>query len=532
MTQNNTQSMLSTLHRDYKFTSSDSFLHQSSICFDLSVVQIFNSLTAGGTVCVAEAEIRKDPTALVTFMRNANISFSYFTPTQFALLVDQASDMLKHLNKYRVAFFAGERLPVRVAKAFYDLKTPATAYNTWSPSEVVVQTTIHRVEYPNDETSSIPIGYPMANCRHYILDSRKQALPLGQIGEICVGGAQVGAGYLNRPAVNAKSFVENPFATEEDKARGWTKLFRTGDRGRFRPDGQLEFHGRIAGDKQIKLRGYRIDLGEVEHRIYTATMNEQQQPELIDLSVVARETNVDTSGLGDSRQLVAYLVHKEKLTPAQKQTFVTRLHEELGKTLSSYMLPNGYQFLNALPVTIGGKVDRQNLLSGDLELVFPRAEVKGKKNSGTADVDLATLNKVKDLFKVMLKLPTSHELDAIDNFFQLGGQSVLLVRLQARIKKAFKVVPILSDLFKEPTPLGVTQAIVKMMQPSSGSLKDKAETAGSPNDLVDWETEGMLPTERKYTVQYGASRIKGDDIEHVLMTGVSKQSSSLSTKWY
>lgn len=513
--------MLSTLHCDYQFTSSDAFLHQSSICFDLSIVQIFNALTAGSTVCIAEAEIRKDPTALVAFMRDAKISVTYFTPTQFALLMDQASDMLKHLNKYRVAFFAGERLPVRVAKAFYDLKTPATAYNTWSPSEVVVQTTIHRVEYPNEDTTSIPIGHPIANCRHYILDARKQVLPLGQVGEICVGGAQVGAGYLNRPAANSRSFIKNPYATEEDKARGWTKLFRTGDKGRFRPDGQLEFHGRIAGDKQIKLRGYRIDLGEVEHKIYTATFNERQQPELIDLSVVARETAVDTSGLGDSRQLVAYLVHKEKLTPAQRQTFVTQLHEELGKGLSSYMLPNGYQFLEALPVTIGGKVDRQNLLTRDLELVFPGAEVKGETTTNTDSVDIATLNKVKDLFKAVLKLPASRELDASDNFFQLGGQSVLLVRLQARIKKAFKVSPILAELFKEPTPLGVTEAIIKRKQPDSGTLKGKNNGGSSPKDVVDWETEGMLPTERKYTVQYGAGRIKGDDIRGAFMTGVS-----------
>ncbi|KAF8466151.1 polyketide synthase [Kalaharituber pfeilii] len=520
LTQNNTQSMLSTLHRDYKFSSSDAFLHQSSICFDLSIVQIFNALTAGATVCVAEAEIRKDPSALVAFMKDSGVSFTYFTPTQFALLVDQAADSLKHLHKYRVAFFAGERLPVRVAKAFYDLKTPATAYNTWSPSEVVVQTTIHRVEYPNDDTTSIPIGYPLANCRHYILDSKRQVLPLGQIGEICVGGAQVGVGYLNRPAANAKSFIESEYATEDDKARGWTRIFRTGDRGRFRPDGQLEFHGRIAGDKQIKLRGYRIDLGEVEHRIYTNTCDEKNQPELIDLSVVARETAVDTSGIGDSRQLVAYLVHKEKLTQQKKQAFVTRLHEELGKILSSYMLPNGYQFLNALPVTIGGKVDRQNLLTRELDLIFPGAETKSEKQeANTSAVDPEILSKIKDLFKAVLKLPASRELDATDNFFQLGGQSVLLVRLQARIKKAFKVAPLLSDLFKEPTPLGATEAVVKMMQPASGSLKAKSASNGV-NDIVDWQTEGMLPTERKYTVQYGAARIKGDDIETVFMTGI------------
>ena len=516
--------MLSTLHRDYNFSSSDRFLHQSSICFDLSVVQIFNALTSGGTVCIAEAEIRKDPTALVDFMRNAGISFTYFTPTQFALLLDQAQDTLKTLNKYRVAFFAGERLPVRVAKAFYDLGTPATAYNTWSPSEVVVQTTIHKVEYPEEGATSIPIGFPMANCRHYILDSKRQALPLGQIGEICVGGAQVGAGYLNRPAANAVAFIDNAYATEDDVNRGWTKLFRTGDRGRFRLDGQLEFHGRIAGDKQIKLRGYRIDLGEVEHKIYTNAVK-YGEPELIDLSVVARETAVDTSGLGDTRQLVAFLVHKEKLTKDREQELVTRLHEGLGKHLSSYMLPNGYQFLAALPVTIGGKVDRMNLLSKDLELMFPGTEKKATDGKAAqvdaGEVCTETLNKVQDLFKAVLKLPAARKVEPLDNFFQLGGQSVLLVRLQARIKKTFKATPILSDLFKDPTPMGVAEAIARIMVPG-GAAGGKAKRAvAQAAEHVDWAREAALPVERKYTVQYGSRKIKGNDITQVFMTGVS-----------
>lgn len=373
--------MLSTLHHDYKFGAHDRFLHHSSICFDLSIVQIFSALTAGATICIASVAMRKYPPLLASFMQQSSITITYFAPSQFALLLEYAKGSLKNCHEYRIAFFAGERLPVRVAKAFYDLQTPATLYNTWSPSELVVQTTIHKATYPDGDSISIPIGYPLANCRHYIIDPRLNPLPSGMIGEICVGGAQVGAGYLNKPDATAKSFVDNPFCGPEDQSRGWTRLFRTGDRGRFRPDGQLEFHGQIAGDKQVKLRGYRLDLAEVEQRLYLESATAKGNA-IVDISVVARTINTKATDVGinpteeastltDDRQLVAFIVPRDHLDVRQKQAFVTSLHKKTGIHLNDYMLPNGYQFLDNLPVTIGGKVDRQNLLSRDLNLVLP-----------------------------------------------------------------------------------------------------------------------------------------------------------------
>ena len=279
--------MLSTLHHDYEFLAKDRFLHHSSICFDLSVVQIFSALTAGATVYVASAETRKDPAALAKFMAQASITVTYFTPTQYALLLEHAQSSLRRCVNYRIAFFAGETLPLRLAKAFYGLGTAATLYNTWSPSELVVQTTIEKVQPSDLGSDSIPIGYPMANARHYILDERCNPVPGGVVGEIAVGGPQVGKGYLNRPDANAKSFVMDPFCPEEDRCRGWTKMFRTGDRGRFRQDGRLEFHGRVAGDKQIKLRGFRINLTEIENRLFVEAKKDRS-PGLIDVSLVAR----------------------------------------------------------------------------------------------------------------------------------------------------------------------------------------------------------------------------------------------------
>lgn len=517
--------MLSTLQRDYDFGSEDRFLFSNSICFDLSIVQIFSALTAGATVCVACAGIRKDPVQLARFMQQVGITFTYFTPTQFALLLDRASDLLRNCSRYRIAFFAGERLPVRMAKAFYDLNTSATAYNTWSPSELVVQTTIHKVDYPDAKCVSIPIGFPLANCRHYIVDSRRQPLPAGLVGEICVGGAQVGTGYLNRPQANAKSFLEDPYCSPEDRARNWTRMFRTGDKGRFRPDGQLEFYGRIAGDKQIKLRGFRIDLGEVENEIHLKAASEDG-PKLVDLSVVARATNNESPDFTDDRQLIAFLVPQQSLNLVQKREFVTRLHKNLKQQLNSYMLPNGYQFLNNLPVTIGGKVDRQNLLHRELDLVYPAmgstAGSDSKNSSLVRDADANTLKAIIQLFKEVLKLPQSREVEASDNFFELGGQSIVVLRLQAKLKRAFKTTVPLSELFKSPTPMGVFHALSNKLQEVG------LEGAKIEDSKVRWADEIKLPNESRYMVKNGTWKQSGSDISDILLVGVSLPCPSLS----
>ncbi|KAG8528377.1 putative Hybrid PKS-NRPS biosynthetic cluster [Bacidia gigantensis] len=472
----NTQQMLSTLHHDFNFTPGLKFLQQSSICFDLSIVQIFSPLTSGGTICVAKPELRKDPERLAAYMQSAQIGCTYFTPTQFALLLETGSDHLRQCSSYTTAFFAGETLPVRLAKAFYDLSTPASAYNTWSPSELVVQTTIGKVAYPDASTISIPIGYPLANCRHYVLDANMKPLPACITGELCVGGAQVGAGYLNRPDVTANAFISDPFRSEQDTKAGWNTFFRTGDRGRFRSDGQLEFHGRIAGSTQIKLRGFRIDLGEIEHRIHLEFASTRGR-KLVDLAVVAvpqkQSSSAPESGeessLTDDRQLVAFLVCSQLLSTLDKQELITSIHERLSHHLNYYMLPSAYQFLTSLPVTIGGKVDRKQFLTMDIAPFYPGGGstapfsstpiTSSSLSSTNPDGEDDVLQKVIKLFKETLKLPEDHEVKPTDNFFELGGQSILLLRAHSKLKKVFKIAPPLKELFTAATPLDMARKV-------------------------------------------------------------------------
>lgn len=509
--------MLATMNRDYSFTRYDRFLQQSSLCFDLSIVQIFSALTCGATVCCATSDIRKDPSALAAFMQQENVTVTYFTPTHFSLLMDVAAKNLTHCRDYRISYFAGERLPARVVERFYGLNIPATIYNTWSPSELVVQTAIAKITKDQSQQLTIPIGHPMANCRHYILDQWMQPLPEGFIGEICVGGGQVGAGYLNRPEVNAMSFVQDPFCSPEDRERGWKRLFRTGDKGKFLPDGQLEFHGRIAGDKQVKLRGLRIDLGEVEHSIYkeAATI---KFPSLKDVYIVARSDNESSATDIDDRAIVAFLVVTQSLSREDKVQYVTDIHRSLSKYLNSYMLPAGYEFIDQLPLTIGRKVDRQNLLKRSLSLVNPSSTATETSASTEAmeEEQQRILSLVIQAFRETLKLPEDRSCTAYDNFFEIGGQSILFLRLQAKLKRNFKTIPPLAVLFKAPTPLLISRLIYDW---STNLTAAKCRQTQDRISRIDWVKEAFLPDDARYQFTPVKS-ISPKEVKSILVTGL------------
>ncbi|KAH0402854.1 hypothetical protein KCU89_g2726, partial [Aureobasidium melanogenum] len=337
----NAQQMLASLGDHFQFSSSDRFLQQTSLCFDLSVVQIFSALSAGARVCIATADLRKDPYGLAEFMMQSCVSVTYFTPTHFSLLLEHGSGSLRKCHSYRVALFAGEILPIRVVKAFYDMSTPAIIYNAWGPSEPVVQTVIHKVDYPGSGEFNIPIGTPLPNCRDYITDRSLNPLPAALVGEICVGGPQVATGYLNRPEENAKSFVKNPFCSSEDIGKRWTRLFRSGDKSRFLSNGELEYHGRISGDKQVKLRGFRIDMAEIEQVLFQRSSTSDGQG-IVDVVVTARsgEEKSNVSLMTDERQLIAFIVTKKPVRDREQQTeYAALLHRNIKPHLNDYMLP-------------------------------------------------------------------------------------------------------------------------------------------------------------------------------------------------
>ncbi|KAE8212552.1 hypothetical protein CF327_g3816 [Tilletia walkeri] len=525
LSQSNTHAMLSTLQKMYNFDSTDKFLQQSSVSFDLSVVQTFSALCAGACVLVPTLDTRQDPSKLAQFMVRTQPTVTYFTPTHFTMLLDSGED-LSALTKLKVAFFAGERLPARLVQRFYSMNISATLYNTWSPSEVVVQTTIGKIQAQDALSVDLPIGHPISNCTHYICNAQLQPVPIGIEGEICVGGPQVG-GYLNRADLNVVAFPNNPFATDAQLERGWTRLFRTGDKGSFLLDGQLAFRGRIAGDKQVKLRGFRIDLGEVEQLLYTESQKADLDLQIADLSVVAREENAVVDSELDTRQLVAFVVmRRPAVTAVKKRKIAAHLHQLGGQHLNQYMLPSSYHFLDKLPVTIGGKVDRMQLLTLPLLPVRPGQAASAATEPLDASEGSADQRKeVAKLFKSILKLQDNIGPHA--NFFELGGTSreyasmssqngsplltsyyatVLLVRLQARLKRKYKNVPTLGEMVKAPTPSRIA------------SLLSQCGSSIQVDRSISWTDEVSLVEDAKFALARSSGMSAMGDT--VLLTGV------------
>ena len=492
------------------------------MCFDLSIVEIFAALTCGAAACIASARIKDDPEPLGYFMRQVSITVTYFTPTKFVLLLEACQEYLQQCQEYRVAFFAGERLPARVIERFYNLQLRATIYNTWSPSELVVQTTVHKVpRIIANKTTNIPIGFPLANCAHYIVDSNLNPVPIGVVGEICVGGAQVGRGYINKPYGRCEAFISNPFASEDYTRKGWTMLFKTGDRGRFLRNGELEFHGRIAGDKQIKLRGLRMDLGEIEQRIFEAS-NCNGLAGLKDVAVTARSIQnrkTKEESMTDDRQLIAFLVLTTGVTD-MGQNYVNTVHQLLKAHLNRYMLPNGYQILETLPVTIGGKLDTRNLRNRDLDLLFPSKIGVQEADDGRAEVvDRVvdpTLLTITSLFQTLLALGENYQVAPDDNFFALGGQSMLVLRLQAKLKTTFGMKLPLPSLFKDPTPAAIAQ-LVQNKNPDVSAFY--TTTKNVANHQIDWQLETTLPSQNEFLAPQNFTRLTRSDVTTVLITG-------------
>jgi len=304
----------------------------------------------------------------------------------------------------------GEAFPPSVAQDLLNLGGP-TITNMYGPTETTIWSSTHGVL---EAGSSIPIGRPIANTELYILDENRQPVPIGVPGELYIGGDGVVRGYLGRPELTAERFVPDPYGGRED-----ARMYRTGDLVRYRKGGVIEFLGRT--DHQVKIRGHRIELGEIEARVH-------EYEGVLECVVVARE---DTPG---DQRLVAYVVTSETATDDGA------LREHLRKDLPEHMIPSHVVALDMLPLTPNGKVDRNALPLPDavsttsvIEYVAPTGEVEGK---------------IAELWQDTLGL---ERVGMDDNFFDIGGHSLLVVRIHRSLKELLEQPVSLTDLYRFPT---------------------------------------------------------------------------------
>ncbi|HEX5748967.1 MAG TPA: amino acid adenylation domain-containing protein [Archangium sp.] len=377
-------------------------LAATSLNFDLSVFELFAPLSRGGAVIVAENAL-----ALPTLEARDEVTLVNTVPSAMAELVRGQGVP----TSVRTVNLAGEPLTGALARLIHELPHVEALYNLYGPTEDTTYSTFVRV--PRDSQREPTIGKPLAGTQGYVLDASMQLVPVGVPGELYLGGAGLARGYLYRPELAAERFVPNPFSSTPGE-----RLYRTGDRVRYLPDGQLEYLGRI--DNQVKVRGFRIELGEIETAL-------RAHPGVRDVVVVAREDSP-----GDKR-LVAYLVAQPGHTLVAME-----LRAFLKQSLPEYMVPSALMVLDKLPLNPNGKVDRKALpvpdqLQTSQEYVAPRNE---------------TEQMLAQLWSEVLKAP---RIGAHDNFFELGGHSLLATQLRSRIRTAFQVELPLRDLFEAPT---------------------------------------------------------------------------------
>ncbi len=377
-----------------------SFLLLSSFTFDSSLAGIFWTLSVGGTLVLPPDQSRWELNSLSRLVEKHHVSHLLCVPSLYKTLIESSPS--ERLASLKVAIVAGESCPATLVKDHFSRLPHAALYNEYGPTEATVWCSVYRCE-PKDESNPVPIGRPIANTQLYVLDSHMQVVPVGVPGELHVGGAGVTGGYWNRPDLTAERFIPNPFGRTPG-----ARLYKTGDLARFLPDGSLEYLGRI--DHQVKVRGFRIELGEIEAALLG-------HPAVREVVVIARE---DTSG---DKRLVAYYTAVETSAPDAAALDAEHLRAFLLARLPEYMVPAAYVRLTSMPLTPNGKLDRKALPApeADAYAVHGYEAPQGEIETALA----ATWGEVLKLDRV----------GRHDNFFEVGGHSLLAVILIERMRR-------------------------------------------------------------------------------------------------
>jgi amino acid adenylation domain-containing protein len=424
--------------RAFQVTAADRASSLASLGFDAAVWEIWPYLASGASLHLAEERVRTDAAALREWMLSRRISIG-FVPTALAEgFLDQTWPGTTNL---RFLLTGADTL-----KKYPSARLPFVLVNNYGPTESTVVTTSGAVSSSGNPMQAPAIGRPIDGVQVYILDDRRQPVAEGEAGELYIGGAGLARGYRNRPDLTAERFIANPF----DRATG-SRLYRTGDLARWLPDGQIAFLGRI--DEQVKIRGYRVEPGEI------ATVL-GQHPAVSSGVVVARE---DTPG---EKELVAYMV------PAAGATLnAGELRDFLRQRLPDYMVPGQFVSLDSLPLNANGKLDRSAL---------PKPNGNGLRQ-GEAYVGPRTPVE-EALVKILAPLLKLERVGVNDNFFLLGGHSLLGTQLIARVGETFGVDLTLLKLFDHPTVAGMSVEIEDLILAKLAA--GAADSAGDRNRSV------------------------------------------------
>jgi amino acid adenylation domain-containing protein len=395
-------------HRNvFEVTASDRATQLAGTAFDASVWEVWPYLTAGARLHVVSAEKLVSPEQLRDWLVSEEITLT-FLPTPLAEQVLKLD--WPQQTPLRTLLTGGDKLHRSPPESI-----PFRVVNNYGPTENTVVTTSGVVLPNSDADIQPPIGCPISNTEVYVLDKRLRPVPVGVTGELCIGGESLARGYLNRPDLTAENFIPNPYSHTPG-----ARLYKSGDLVRYLQDGSIEFLGRI--DHQVKIRGFRIESGEIE-------MVLGQHPAVRKAVVIARE---DVPG---EKRLVAYVVASHESTP----TF-SELRSFLKEKLPDYMIPSAFVYPDALPITPHGKVDRRALPAPEQS----RSELEAVYVAPQSEVERI----IAEVWQQVLRI---EQVGMHDNFFDLGGHSLLLIQIHNKFQELFKKEIPIADIFRYPT---------------------------------------------------------------------------------
>ena len=395
-------------------------LQFASLSFDASISECVMALCAGATLCLSAPDAVLLGSALTHVLAAHAITHVTLPPSVLATMPAE------RLTTLTTIIVAGESCPPALVEQWAQDRS---FFNAYGPTESTVCATVAAC---TDGQQNPPIGHPIDNTYIHLLDPMNQPVPIGIPAELYIGGVGLARGYINRPGLTAERFIPNPYSDTPG-----ARLYKTGDRARYLPDGNIEFLGRL--DRQIKLRGYRIELEEIE-----ATIN--QHPMIQETAVVARDESP-----GDTR-LIAYIVYVKETVPSS-----SAIRDALRTKLPAYMIPAMFVHLDALPRTPNGKVDRQALPVPnsarpvlDVSLVIPRTPIE------------------EMLTGILTTVLSIEQVGVHDNFFELGGHSLTAVQVMSRVRDTLQVEISLRAFFDDPTAAGLTLHIERARQTDQG----------------------------------------------------------------
>jgi len=429
LTHGNLGNLIDWHRRNFGLTPADRVSHCAGLSFDAAVWEVWATLSAGATLVLPDEEVRTSSMLLHDWLIERKLTVA-FVPTVLAeplMKADWPSD-----TRLRLLLTGAETL-----HSFPRTGLPFSVVNNYGPTECAVVATSGLVPVEGAETTDLPtIGRPISNVEIYILDEKGEPVPDGESGEICIGGAGVGRGYRNRPDLTAKRFLPDRFANSKT-----ARMYRTGDIGRMLPDGEIVFEGRL--DNQEKIRGYRVELDGIASQL-------SRHPAVASSVVIA-------DGAAGDKRLVAYFV------PADSRMVTAHdLREFLSRSVPDHMIPSIFIKLDALPLTSQGKLDRNALPKPTSERAL--GDVPYRAPATPTERRIAA---------IVANVLGARQIGAEDNFFLLGGHSLLGTQVVLQARQAFGIDLTLRHLFNAPTVASLAQTVERLAVQKVQSMTDE-----------------------------------------------------------